>query len=367
MKSLVNLAEYSQVKTAHFLREKLEEKGIDCYLSYVSDPEVRALRTRVQIKGEDVENAVRIMLGIKESLGKNIEDLDPSAPAYKILVPTNFSKGSENAAYYALHLAKQIQAEMKILHVYENPLSGVDINKTSTFENYALSTILEVEENAKTGLMEFMNRIKTYGTKHGLGEIQMLPASIMGRVVNRISEIAEVYQPDFLVLGTEGKKEGSRSVLGGLGMNMIQKLELPLFAVPEAFIPHEHQKMNILYATDFNEKDHNSLNRLLHLLSPFDIEITCIHIETEPDLQMEERMDELNFFLARNYRSHRIQCRLIEDKDVFHGIQQYTDSNKINLLSFTTRKKHIFEKLFRPNLFKKILQEARVPILIFPS
>ena len=102
-------------------------------------------------------------------------------------------------------------------------------------------------------------------------------------------------------------------------------------------------------------------------MEPFDKRITCIHIDTAHNPAKKERMVELNAFLKEDYRLHEINCQLIEDEDVYHGIKDFADRNSINLLSFTIQKRGIFDKLFKPNLFKKILQEANLPILIFPS
>jgi len=106
---------------------------------------------------------------------------------------------------------------------------------------------------------------------------------------------------------------------------------------------------------------------LLKIVNPFDIQVTCIHIDTAHNPAKKERMDELNTQLKKDYRQHYIKCELIEKKDVYHGIKEFASRNRLNLLSFTVHKRGIFEKLFKPNLFKKILQESNLPILLFPS
>jgi hypothetical protein len=122
-----------------------------------------------------------------------------------------------------------------------------------------------------------------------------------------------------------------------------------------------------LYATDFNEKDHSSLESLLYILEPFEKKLSCIHVETEHDPAAMDRVDELNVQLRKDYGAHDIQCMLIEDEDVFLGLKDFADSYGINLLSFTVHKRRIFEKLFKPNLLKKILEESGIPVLLFPS
>ncbi len=78
-------------------------------------------------------------------------------------------------------------------------------------------------------------------------------------------------------------------------------------------------------------------------------------------------MEELNMQFKTEYSQHYIKCQLIEDDDVYLGMKDFASRNQINLLSFTVHKRGIFEKLFKPNFFKRILQESNLPILLFPS
>lgn len=71
-------------------------------------------------------------------------------------------------------------------------------------------------------------------------------------------------------------------------------------------------------------------------------------------------MDELNEMLSKEYGQHEIRCRLIEDEDVYHGISEFAKMNNINLLSLTTQKRGIFEKLFKPNLAARSLYSLMI-------
>jgi len=367
METLVTLASYKHSKTAYFLKQNLENENIDCFFAFTSISLQNSDEVQVQVKEEDVERAIRIMLGIKEKYGKDIETLEPDHNVRKIIVPTDFSKGSENACYYAVHLAHKLHAEIKILHVYENPISDVHVKETATFEVFSTNLYLETEKKAKAKIIALTQRIKDYMITHGIHDVKVHSSTIMGNIVRRIKGISSLYKPDLIVLGTVGKREKSDSVLAGVANEIIKGLGIPVYAIPGPFNHGDLEKMNILYATDFNENDHTSLDQLLKIVEHFEKSITCIHIDTEQNPVKDERMDELNTFLNEEYSQHEILCRLIEDEDVYHGLKNYADSNRINLLSFTTRKHGIFKKLFKPNLFKKILQEANLPILIFPS
>ena len=367
MNILVTIATYEQLKTAYFLKENLEKANIDCFFAFIYNLERKADEVRIQVKEEDVEKAVKIMLSIKDEYGMDIEKIEPANHIRKIIVPTDFSKGSENACYYAVHLAQRLKAEIKILHVYENPIDDVIIKQPATFESYAEQMVKEMENKAKADIVAFTQKIKDYIDTHKIEDVKVHSSIVMGNIIRRIKEISKIFNPDVIVLGTEGKREGSKSVFVGVANELIKGLKIPVYAIPGPFALRDLKKVNILYATDFNEKDNTSLNQLLRIMGPFDKRITCIHVDTAQNPSKKESMVELNAVLKRDYSQHEIQCRLIEDEDVYHGIKDFADKNDINLLSFTTQKRGIFDKLFKPNLFRKILQEANLPILIFPS
>jgi nucleotide-binding universal stress UspA family protein len=367
MRTLVTLATYKHSKSAYFLKEKLENENVDCFLAFTSRSQKKSEEVQVQVKTEDVEHSIRIMMEIKDKYGKDIESLEPEQHIRKIVVPTDFSEGSEIACHFAAHLAHKIQAEIKLLHVYENPIGDVHVKESATFEAFSANLYNEAEKRAKSEIVALTQRINEYMLAHGIENVKVHSSTIIGNIVWRIKNICSQYQPDFVVLGTVGQMKSPKSVLTGLANEIIKDLGIPVFAVPGPFNEQHFEMMNILYATDFNEKDHISLDQMLKILEPIKKRVTCIHIDTEHNPTKEDRMDELNDFLTTAYSRHDIICRLIEDDDVYGGIKEFAEKNSINLLSFTTQKQGIFMKLFRPNLFKKILQEAVLPILIFPS
>ena len=367
MPTLVTLATYEQSKTACFLKEKFENENIDCFFAIVSTNEGEWEEVRVQVKEYDVERAIKVMMRIREEHGMNIEEIEPADLQRKIIVPTDFSKGSEYACHYAIHLAQKMDAEIKLLHVYPDPVSDMRIKESATYMDYLNSTIRETEKRARSGIVDFTYKMKAYMDSQNISDVRIHSTLGMGHIIDHIKGVSNKYNPDVIVLGTTGQREDSRSVFTGLANSVISGLNVPVYAIPGACSPEDFDQVRILYASDFNERDHNSLERLLRIVKPFNKQVTCIHIDTEHNPAKLERMEELNTQLKLEYAEHHIQCQLIEDDDMYHGIKDYASRNQINLLSFTAHKRRIFEKLFKPNFFKKILQESNLPILLFPS
>ena len=366
MKRLVTIATYENPKSAYVLKEVLEEVHIACYFTFFQDVLKTTGEVRVQVDEEDVQQAIRIMMQVREEYGE-IEQMEPSSAKRKILVPVDFSAVSEHASRFAVNLARMLDADVKILHVYENPVAGVRSRDTASFVDYAELTMEETEKNARSGMVTFTDRVRKYMKDHELTAVRIHASMVMGFVDESVNRIADIYRPDLIVLGISDDRGQEEGFISALSDSIIKAAEFPVYAVSGPFPPAGFGKLNILYATDFNEKDHSSLDKLLHILEPFEKSITCVHVDTDQNPANRERMDELNSFLESEYREHDIRCRLVDDRDVLHGIMEFAELNRINLLSFTTKKRSIFEKLFRPNLFRRVVHQSELPLLIFHS
>ena len=294
MPPLVTLATYEQSKTAYFLKEKFEGENIDCFFAIISTNEGEWEEVSVQVKEYDVARAIRVMMRIKEEYGMDIEQIEPSSLLRRILVPTDFSKGSEYACHYAIHLAQKINAEIKLLHVYPDPISDLRIKESATYLDYLKSTLKETENKAKTNMVDFIHKMKAWMESQKIKDVKIHSSMVMGKIIGQIKGISKKYKPDVIVLGTIGKMKDSKSIFSGLANAISSGLEIPVYAIPGACSPADFEKINILYATDFNEKDHISLERLLKIMEPFDKQIACVHIDTAHNPAKNDRMDELN-------------------------------------------------------------------------
>ena len=367
MSTLVTIARYEQPKTAYFLKQELENENIDCFFEISCDIQGDWEIIRVQVDKENVEKSISIMMGIKEKYGMVIEEIQLAPPIRKIIVPTDFSKGSEYACHYAIQLARKINAEIKLLHVYEYPISDMGIKESASYLNYMQVSMKETEEKAKQGVVDFTHKMKAYMLAEKIEGVKIHASTAMGNIVGSIRGISKTYKPDLIVLGTIGQSDNSKIMLAGMANAIINGLNIPLYAIPGPCLAEDFDYLNILYATDLNEKDNRYLDSLLEILEPFPKKITCVHIDTAHNPAKKERMKELKIQMKKEYGKHDLQCQLIEAEDIYHGLKVFAVKNQVNLLSFTTQKKSLFEKLFKPNLFKKILQESNLPILLFPS
>src|SRR6187551_3307573 len=104
----------------------------------------------------------------------------------KILFPTDFSKASLNAFVYALSLAKNINAEIIILHVYELPIIDTNYVDTPVY----LSQIYESID--LTNFENFKDQIpasRSIAENHELQDIKLSNVLLEGDLVNNVLQL----------------------------------------------------------------------------------------------------------------------------------------------------------------------------------
>ena len=137
---------------AQVLQGRLNSEGIECYLKNVN----LLLSSisggvKVQVHEDDLEQALRIVEKVNDEYRKEQEDsAHPPKKVQRILVPVDFSMYSKNACYYALGLAEKLNAEVKLMHVYYNPVvNSMPMTDTYYYQVNLDEIIRDIELRAK--------------------------------------------------------------------------------------------------------------------------------------------------------------------------------------------------------------------------
>ena len=137
---------------------------------------------------------------------------DLALPVFRhILVPIDFSRGSEAAVTYALQLAKQTHAQLTLLHVLPEPsaldytLGGFPKAEQDRAEEEASSLLDEAVTHAKRTFLEIDSKLRT-------------GPDLRHEILNTAKEISA----DLLVLTTH-KSAGWKNLLFGSDAEKLQE------------------------------------------------------------------------------------------------------------------------------------------------
>jgi len=288
----------------------------------------------------------------------------------RILVPVDFSETSFNACSFALGLAQELKAEIKLLYSYFNPI----IHSEPYFEgqtiNYMMDSVIDdIEVGARKQILELKSRLQEEIEKNNLNFVKINYSLDRGIPENVILKFIDTYKPGIVIMGTRGMGKSVANYLGSVTKIIIEKSNIPVLLIPEKSIFAGMRYINrVLYATNFDESDFNSLRKLMTLIRPFNMSIYVAHISVEDPQHLDEaKMATLEKHMTNEYKDYRIHCDVIRHEGIIEGLEEYIDNKEIDLIALTTHKRGVIERLFNPSIAKKMIFHSHLPLLIFHS
>ncbi|NJY64097.1 universal stress protein [Salinimicrobium sp. CDJ15-81-2] len=195
-----------------------------------------------------------------------------------ILLPTDFSENSRNAAAYALQFFKDTPCNFHLLHVLPTPADKL----TSGY----LAMSPAIKDNFDN-LLSWLQSIST-NPDHNF-KICFKAAYLIDAVREKVRE----KQIDLILMGTKGKTNKEGVVIGNNTSDVMMKVKCPVLAISEHASFREHKK--ILFPTDYKiHYGSNVLRTLLNLASLSKANVKILEIfnnEQEPSIEQIENRE----------------------------------------------------------------------------
>ncbi len=265
-----------------------------------------------------------------------------------ILVATDFSKASLNAARYAIEMAAILNASLHILHVYQLPVSYSDIS-------YAVASG-EIEKDAQNLMKEFQSQL----TNKNITDIEIKTELRLGDFIGELEKVCEKINPYLVIFGIHKSTAAQRFFFGSQAIFAMKHIEWPLVLVPE----HAHFRSlnNIGIACDLIQVTEtlpaekvkmlvNDFGGKLHILN------AGSNAKYHPDIVFESGL------LREALPGINHEYHFIESKDTDKGITDFVDKRDIDILLVTPKKHDFFERLFYTSHTKELALMSNVPVM----
>lgn len=352
---------------AHILKMRLEAKEIKCELEDLHLIEGTSSSTiRIKILEKDIKEAlseVDFLLGLKSDDKLNQE----KATIRQILVPVDFSTVSEKSAHLAFNIASHINAELVIMHSYISPSKFIiPYGEVYPYDSSLLLDSQQAEKNANKNFKDFVTKLAKSIGKQKWETVTTDFILKPGFADEDILGYAREHQPKLIVIGRGGDKSWPGTV-GSVTADIMYNATVPVLIVPEEMTERPVTEFsNFLYATNFDAKDFAALDKLMDILLPFNIELTCAHVG-EPDESSWDmaRLEGMKDILQKKYESKKFDCKLLMGKDVLETLSSYLEHENVDVLALTTHKRGMISRLFNPSLAKKMVFHTNTPLLVF--
>ena len=186
----------------------------------------------------------------------------------KILCPTDFSSGSQQALRVAARMAIEGNAELVVTHAWYVPPSAYSGEYV-----FAPQTIQSIVDDAQRGLDNAVAEATQYGAKNVSGKL--VTGTPWAEIVSQLEKQAF----DLCVIGTHGRTGLSRILLGSVAEKVVRHSPCSVLAVrPDGEVkPFSH----VLVPTDFSDYARHAFEQAAELVDPAGT-ITVLHVIEVP-------------------------------------------------------------------------------------
>jgi len=366
---LITLAIHTYQK-AQIIKTLLESDGIEVCLHNVNliQPVVSS-GVRVRIKESNLPAALKII-----ETTNLLDDAQAGAEPVKqkkktILIPVDFSDYSKQACEIGFNYAKNVEAEVVIMHVYFTPYFSSPITSIGDAFAYPIEdeeTALLMAQNAQIDLDNFTRFVKTQIAEKKWPDI---PFTCVLRNGLPEDEIVDYYckenSPVMVFMGTRGKNQKDADLIGSVTAEVIDRAKVPVFAIPEntPFTNFSEVK-RIAFGTSFDQKDLVAADTLFRMFKNYPIEYFLFHITNKQDNTWNEiKLSGIKDYFQKQYPDTSINYGIIDSSDFALNLEKFVREHKIDIISLATHKRNIFARMFNPSMARKMLFHTDTPML----
>lgn len=270
----------------------------------------------------------------------------------KILFPTDFSKTANNAFVYALEMAKHMNAELLVLHVYSLPpitYEGYPAYLTQVYDSVELDNFENFKDEVPV--------LRKIAEERNLDSVKMSHILEQGDLILIIKSLVKKEKIDLIVLGTNGASGLKEMFLGTNAGSVIERVPIVSLTIPAKARFSKIKKIG--FTTRFTSKDRRALKKVVEIAKVLNAKIKCLYVQT---FDSEVRHNQIEKWKA-DFKNEPVEFIVIPSEDIKGTIFSFLKKYDIDILAMLTYKHKMLEKLFKKSLVKKIAYETDVPIL----
>ncbi len=263
-----------------------------------------------------------------------------------LIVPTNFSASSVNAAKYAAGMALMMNADLHLIHVMQLPVSNAEVPLTEAIFN-------EMQQSGEDELENLRQELK----KITEGAINIFTKLDVGSIENQLEEFCKRKDPFAVVMGLK-KNATDRFLFGSNALFAIKHLPYPLLIIPDGTVFHSIKK--IVLACDLTDCDKTiPVGYLKELQNVFHASFDVLNVNTKQISQLKSGNEfaSLKDLLHDLYPTYHFNI----GNTVEEGVNNFLEENNADLLLLLPKRHGMFE--FHKSHTKKMALNAELPVM----
>lgn len=269
----------------------------------------------------------------------------------KILVPTDFSDTSKNAALFAAQMVADLQdAKIILIHVSDKITGGSDG-----------SPLTEDDDDRRIILTQALSQLSDE-----LLAVAKVPIEFVMEkgtsLVETLTRYVRYQAIDLVIMGITGATRLEQIFMGSNTLEMAKESACPVLIVPP---DAKYRKIkNVVLASDFKEVDTTipiaPLKATLDLFKP---SLHVVNVDSEHYVELTDEYKAERKKLETMLKDYAPEFYFIRQYDFFDAISQFADDKSIDLIVIVPRDRSFLSGLFKTSHTKKLAYHSHIPIV----
>ncbi|HUR09819.1 MAG TPA: universal stress protein [Flavitalea sp.] len=267
----------------------------------------------------------------------------------KILVPTDFSETSKNAARYAINLARSIPGSSVVLyHLSDKIALGSDSSPVTETEDDRKLIVGAALENMKDDL--------------DASDVQIQNIAEGGSsLVECLSRYVRHKGMDLIVMGITGATRLEQIFMGSNALDMVKENVCPVIIVP----PNSTFKQikNVLFTSDFkNVESTTPIASIKKLLDAFRPTLHIINVDHEHYVEVTDEYKVQRQRLEEMLQDYNPQFYFMRLYDFVEAVSVFAADHNIDLIVTVPRRHSFLAGFYKTSHTKKLAYHSHIPI-----
>lgn len=270
---------------------------------------------------------------------------------HTIIVPTDFSDTSKNAARFAVQVAAQVpDTQILLYNVFRRVLSGSDGSPLADEPHARKKIVMAALEHMKADLLAI-----------GATTITCI-AEEDSSFLDCLERLARHQKADIIIMGITGSTKLEQIFMGSNALNMIDRNVCPVMVVP----PDASFKgiKNILFATDMKDVERTiPVKPLQSVLNLFKPTVHVVNVDSEHYVEVTQEYKKERAKVEEMLKDYKREFYFIRMFDFIDAINQFTKDKNIDVIITVPRKNSFLSSLFKTSHTQKLVYHSSVPLV----
>tara|TARA_B110001454_G_scaffold120190_1_gene112182 strand:+ start:1897 stop:2724 length:828 start_codon:yes stop_codon:yes gene_type:complete len=271
----------------------------------------------------------------------------------KILVPTDFSKGSEEALKVAAQLAKKFNSELHVLHMIELPYN-------TTVD--ALNDASELPEAMFFMKLAHQN-FKTFLNKDYLTGVEVRETIQNNDAFEGIIDSAHKMDIDLIVMGSRGASGIKEIIIGSNTEKVVRTSDIPVLVIKKE--ESNFKIKDVVFACEFTDEYKQSFLKAITFANLSNATLHLLMVNTPSSFMTTSNAEErMNSFL-QDASIGEYTLNIYNDVSVEKGILNFGNSINADVIAMSTHGRQGLSHFFNGSISEDLVNHSKRPVVTF--